>query len=83
MSYEIKFSNQATNFFRHLDKEVQSRIKEKFKQISEDPIRFLKHYEGEYYKIRIGDYRALVDIDFKTKTLFVRVFDKRGRIYKK
>ncbi|MEK6924670.1 MAG: hypothetical protein AABW71_00345 [Nanoarchaeota archaeon] len=47
-----------------------------------DPFRFLEHFEGEDYKLRIGDYRMLIDIDFKRKILFVRVFDKRGRIYK-
>jgi len=41
----------------------------------------LEHYEGQGYKLRIGDYRALIDVDNQRKILFVRVFDKRGRIY--
>ena len=45
--------------------------------------RYIEHYEGEYYKIRIGDYRALIDIDFQRKILFVRILDKRGRVYKR
>jgi len=82
MSYEIKFSNQSASFFRNLQKDIQNRVKEKFLKVAEDPFRFLEHYEGEYYKLRIGDLRALIDIDFDRKILFVRVFDKRGRIYK-
>jgi len=43
----------------------------------------LEHYESEkYYKLRIGDYHALIDVDFKIKELFVEVIDHRGRIYK-
>ena len=39
-------------------------------------------YEGDYYKLRIGDYRALINIDFENKILKIEVIDKRGRIYK-
>lgn len=82
MSFQVKFSNQATKFIRKLDNNLKERIKIKFKELSQDPFRFLEHYEGEDYKLRIGDYRALIDLDFNNKIIFVRIFDKRGRIYK-
>ena len=82
MSYSIKFSNQATKFFRKLPKDIQERIKDKFREVLVDPFRFLEHFEGESHKLRIGDYRGLIDVDFERKILFVRVFDKRGRVYK-
>ena len=82
MSWEIKFSSQSTKFIRKLQDEVKQRVKDKFIEISNNPFHYLEQYEGDYYKIRIGDYRALIDIDFERKILFVRVFDKRGRIYK-
>jgi len=82
MSYQIKFSNQAAKFFKKLPRELQERIRAKFRGVANDPFRFLEHYEGDYYKLRIGDYRALIDIDFEKKIFSVRVFDKRGRIYK-
>ena len=81
MEYQIKFSNQATKFFRKLPIEVQKRVKSKFKEISKDPNRYLEHHEGDYHKIRIGNLRALVDIDNSKKVIWIRVFDKRGRIY--
>ena len=82
MSYQIKFSDQAAKFFKKSPRELQERIRAKFREVANDPFRFLEHYEGDYYKLRIGDYRALIDVDFDRKILFVRVFDKRGRIYK-
>lgn len=82
MKYQIKFSKQATKFFRKLPQDIQKRVKSKFNEVSQDPSRFLEHYEGDYSKIRIGNLRALLDIDNKSRILFVRVFDKRGRIYK-
>ena len=80
--YDVKFSNQATKFFRKLQNDIQARIKSKFKDVSKDPFRFLEHFEGNFYKLRIGDFRALIDIDFEKKIIFIRVFDKRGKIYK-
>ena len=63
--------------------EIISRILKKFDIMKEDPFRYLESYGGEMlYKFRIGDYRALIDVDFEKKILYVRVFDKRGRIYK-
>jgi mRNA-degrading endonuclease RelE of RelBE toxin-antitoxin system len=79
--YQIKFSTQATSFIRSLSEDIQKRIKKKFKEISNNPIRYLEQYEGNYKKLRIGNYRTLVDIDNPNKILYVRVFEKRSRIY--
>lgn len=82
MTFEVKFSKQSTKFIRKLDANIRERIKEKFIEVAKDPFRFLEHYEGQGYKLRIGDYRALIDADAQEKILWIRVFDKRGRIYK-
>lgn len=84
MSFRLDFSKQATNFIRSLSNNLKERIKNKFTEIIKDPFRYLEHFEGKNcYKIRIGDYRGLIDVDFDRKILFVQVFDKRARVYKK
>lgn len=84
MTFKIEFSNQATKFIRNLSNSIKERLKKKFREIAENPFHYLEHFEGENcYKLRIGDYRGLIDVDFDKKVLFVRVFDKRGRIYKR
>ena len=84
MSFEVKFSKGATKFLRKLDKNVLDRIKSKFREVSKNPFRYLEHFEGQdWFKLRIGFFRALIDIDLERRILFVRVFDKRGRIYKR
>ena len=81
MNLQIKFSKQATKFIRNLSENIKDRIKRKFKEVSKNPFRYLEHYEGDNcYKLRIGDFRALIDLN--KNMLFVRVFDKRERIYK-
>ncbi len=81
MMWNVEFSSGATKFIRKLDEGIKRRVKVKFSDLAEDPFRFLKHYEGDYYKFRIGDFRALIRLDFDRRIIFVDVFDKRGRIY--
>ena len=47
MIFEIKFSNKSTKFIRNLSNNIQARIKKKFIEISENPFRYLEHFEGE------------------------------------
>ena len=82
MNFDVKFSNQAASFIRKLNEALKKRIKSKFLEVSQDPFRYLEHYESQGYKLRIGDYRVLIDADLEQKILWVRVFDKRGRVYK-
>lgn len=83
MSFSISFDNEAVKYLESLPTNISDRIIEKFEEIKENPFRYLEHYEGDYYKIRIGDHRVLLDIYFVRKILFIRVIDKRGRVYKR
>jgi len=84
MSYNIKFSSKSKKFLKNIDNSLAIRIIEKIELLKENPFRYLGHFEGETcYKLCIGDYRALIDIDFENKILVVQVLDKRGRVYKR
>jgi len=81
--YRVEFSSKAKKIIKKLPKQTSLRILNKFEEISQEPFRHLEHYEGYGYKFRIGEYRALIDVDFQNKVLKVRVLDKRGRVYKR
>lgn len=81
MNYEIKWKPMPLRFFQKLEKDNKERISKKLDEVRIDPFRYLEHYEGDYYKLRIGDYRLLIDINFATKIIFIEVLDKQGRIY--
>lgn len=81
MTYSLKWNPGSLD---RLPKEVISRIIKKVESITVDPFHYLQHYEGEdVYKLRIGDYRALIDVDFTNRILKVRMVDHRSRIYKR
>jgi len=83
MSFAIEWDQKAFKFLDKLQKDVAERILDKLEEVREDPFRYLEHYEGDGYKFRIGDYRALIDADIENRILIVRILDKRGRIYKR
>lgn len=83
MTYTLKWHPKAFKTLSKLPKQVIERVLTKFDAVIEDPFRFLEHFEGPLYKLRIGDYRALVDINLKDKLLLIQDFDHRSRIYKK
>jgi len=82
MSYQVKFEPKALKNIGRLPKELQTHIFDKFVEVSKDPFRYLGRFSHpKYYKLRIGDYRALIDVDFENKILLVKIFDHRDSIY--
>lgn len=81
MSYEIIWYPKAAKYVERLPKNIAQHILDKLDDVSKDPFRYLEHFEGEGYKLRMGEYRALIDVDFEKKILKIRVLDIRGRIY--
>ena len=84
MNFNVDWHPKASKNLSKLPKELIKRILNKVDEVREDPFRYLEHFEVKnVYKLRIGDYRALIDVDFQNKLLYIQVFDKRGRVYKR
>ncbi len=82
MTFSIEWDRRAAKKVEKLPQFISFHVLEKFDKVAQDPFRYLEHFEGEkVYKLRIGDYRALIDIDLKEKIIFIRHFDHRHRVY--
>ena len=83
--WEIFLSPDVQEFLNKQDKHIKERLTKGLKKLkTENPFHYLEHYEGNsFYKYRIGEYRALIDIDFQNKILKIQVLDNRGVIYKR
>lgn len=83
-TFSVEWSETAERELSKLPKDISSRIVNKVDSIKENPFHFLEHYESEeVYKLRIGDYRALIDVDFFNKILKIKVVGHRSKIYKR
>jgi len=83
--WKVLLSADVQQFLNKQDEQISGKIKKRLEKLkSDNPFHFLEHFEGqEFYKCRIGTYRALIDVDFKNKILKVQVLDHRKRIYKR
>ena len=67
MAYELVYTKRAVKDIRRLDHKVKERLKkvlEKFKEAPfEESVKKLSHPELGTYRLRIGDYRVIFDVD--------------------
>jgi len=72
MKYKIQLTKKSKKDFLSLDKVIQRKITQKFRFyiFSNEPLKYakkLKDFKFGTYRFRIGDYRAIFDIDSKGK----------------
>jgi mRNA-degrading endonuclease RelE of RelBE toxin-antitoxin system len=58
MIYSLKLDKDVDKFLDTLQQNIAMRIIKKLEEVRENPFRYLEHYEGDGYKLRVGDYRA-------------------------
>ena len=83
MTYAVRWSRQAEKFIAKLPVHIAKRIVHRINEAKNKPFHYLEHYEGaEFCKLRIGDYRLLVEVDIRNRILAVRVVGHRRNVYK-
>jgi len=81
--YEVIFDDEAIEFLNKLPKEVKERIWDKLISTKENPFHFFERLTGRTdYKLRVGDYRIIADLDRGNNTIKVTTIGHRKNIYK-
>ncbi|MBA7698641.1 hypothetical protein ES703_107321 [subsurface metagenome] len=81
--YFLEFSKIAEKQFYKLEKNVQWRIINSLERIKIRPYHFVKRKQGTpYYILRIGNYRAILDIKENKLLILVIEIGHRKDIYK-
>lgn len=84
MSYEILIRRRAQRALRSFPKDVDARIRDALRPLAADPrppgCKKLRGHEG--WRIRIGNYRAVYEIDDAKKTVTVLDVGDRKEIYR-
>ena len=82
--YKLIFSKKSIDFLNKLENELKERIWNKLQLCKENPFRFLEHLEQiKGHKLRIGDYRIIIDFDNENNALNVIKIGHRKNIYEK
>lgn len=84
MEYEIIWSIKAAYQMRSLDRSVAKRIHEKVNQLFQNPERFVeKLVRYPYYRLRVGDYRVILDIKHESVRILILKVGHRNKIYER
>ena len=84
MMFDVKHSNQSEKFLKKTDKTLAKRLLEKIEKLREEPIiHDTKSVEGSkgIFRVRVGDYRILYEVDYTHKLIGIVKIDKRPRAY--
>lgn len=83
--FDIKYSRQAAKFLRSLDKTNVSRIFKKLEKLKQSPIlhdsKTVVGYSENLYRVRVGNYRILYEVDYNGNLIGIIKIDKRSRVY--
>lgn len=82
--FNVGYSNRAKKFLEKADKILVKRLIEKIEKLKKDPIiPDTKKIEGSkgLFRVRVGDYRILYEIDHKNNLIGIVKIDKRPKIY--
>jgi mRNA interferase RelE/StbE len=80
--YELKFDKKAIDFLNKLGKKDKNRIWNKLQECKFEPFRYLQHLENiKRYKLRVGEYRIILDVENTIKILNILKIGHRKNIY--
>lgn len=81
--YKVIFDPKAIEFLKKTEKEIAKRIYNKIISTKPNPHHFWEKLTARKdYKLRIGDYRAVADIDKTSETINVTLIGHRKNVYK-
>ena len=80
--YSIKLSQTSIKFLKKSNKKDSDIILNKVYSLRDNPFRFLKKLQGQkLWRLRIGDYRAVIDVIIKNNKIFVVRIGKQKNVY--
>jgi len=84
MTFDVSYSNRSKKFLRKADKVIVKRVIEKIEKLRKAPIiHDTKTVEGSkgLFRVRVGDYRILYEVDYRNNLLGIIKIDKKPRVY--
>ncbi len=82
--FNVDYSSRSKKFLKKADKILAKRLIEKIEKLREEPIiHDTKTVEGSggLFRVRVGDYRILYEVDYRNNLIGIVKIDKRSRAY--
>jgi len=82
VSYRVLLHPKAARFLEKADASVRDQVKQSLQDLENSPERKgerLKH--SQFWRIRVGDYRAIYEIDEEKRTVIILFIGHRRDVY--
>ncbi len=81
MNYEVLLHPKADDFLQEVENKIEARIREKMKSLSSEPKKGKRLKHSDFWRLRIGDYRAIYEIDKKNERIVILFIGHRKNVY--
>jgi len=82
LTYQIFLHPRAAKFLSSLSEALRTRIKDGLRELGESPeTKGQPLTTSAFWRIRVGDYRAIYEIDRKAKRVIVLYLGHRSTVY--
>ncbi|MBI2574311.1 type II toxin-antitoxin system RelE/ParE family toxin [Candidatus Woesearchaeota archaeon] len=82
---DVYYSNQPLKFLKKEDKAIVDRVLVKIEQMRHNPItpdsKAVEGYREKLFRVRVGKYRILYEVDYEANKIGIVKIDKRSRAY--
>ena len=83
MIWSVVWSDKSKKQLSKIDKQIASRIIDAVEDIKKDPFAAVSRLSGsKFFRLRVGDYRVILDLQQGKLIIFVIQTDNRKRVYK-
>lgn len=83
--FNADYSNQSKKFLKQVDKILAKRLTDEIEKLCINPFpkdaKRVEGYTEKIFRVRVGDYRILYEVDYKTNIVGIIKIDKRSKIY--
>ena len=82
MTWSVLWSSRSVRQLKKLDKKQVRRIRDSVLEITDNPfVAVRKLYDSSFFRMRVGNYRIIMDLQQGKMIIFVVEVDHRRRIY--
>ena len=84
MVWQVIWSEKSVKQLEKIDKKNAQRIYDEVLGCTQDPFQnVIRLVNSPFYRLRVGNYRVILDLQQSKMIIFVVETDRRARIYKK
>ena len=85
MAFSAQYSKQAKRVLRDADRILAKRLLAKIGELEQNPfltdVKRVEGYAEKIFRVRVGDYRILYEVDHQTNVVGIIKIDKRSQVY--